>query len=221
MIYELRRYTLRPGTRDTMISLFEREFLETQDMTGMEVVGQFRDPDAPDTFVWMRKFRDMEARRQALTDFYSGPAWKEHRDAARATMIDTDDVLLLRPVLVAPFSEPTSAPPRPPAGATELPRSRYVATVHHVTDGYREHFARTVAPALAAAGVALVACFETEHAENTYPALPVREGENVFVWFARFDSATGYRDLADLTALHATPPSLRLRLEPTARSRVR
>jgi hypothetical protein len=26
----------------------------------------------------------------------------------------------------------------------------------------------------------------SEHSENTFPALPVRQGENVFVWFARF-----------------------------------
>jgi hypothetical protein len=26
----------------------------------------------------------------------------------------------------------------------------------------------------------------SEQSENTFPALPVRQGENVFVWFARF-----------------------------------
>src|SRR5687767_11335813 len=97
MIYELRRYTLRPGTRETLIKLFEREFVETQESAGMDVVGHFRDLDAPDTFPWLRAFADMDSRRAALSAFYGGPAWKAHRDTANATMVDSDDVLLLRP----------------------------------------------------------------------------------------------------------------------------
>ena len=32
-----------------------------------------------------------------LAAFYDGPVWRAHRDEANATMIDSDDVLLLRP----------------------------------------------------------------------------------------------------------------------------
>jgi hypothetical protein len=40
----------------------------------------------------------------------------------------------------------------------------------------------------------------TEYSENTFPALPVREGENVFVWFARFNDPAAYeRHIAALT----------------------
>ena len=48
-------------------------------------------------FVWLRGFDGMEARKDALTAFYDGPVWAAHRDAANATMIDSDDVLLLKP----------------------------------------------------------------------------------------------------------------------------
>ena len=41
----------------------------------MTVIGQFRDLDNPDSFVWLRGFADMEARKRALTGFYSGPVW--------------------------------------------------------------------------------------------------------------------------------------------------
>ncbi|TIS38182.1 MAG: NIPSNAP family protein, partial [Mesorhizobium sp.] len=96
-IVELRQYTLKPGDRETLIALFDREFIESQEAVGMTVIGQFRDLDRPDMFVWLRGFADMEARRKALTAFYEGPVWAEHRDAANATMIDSDDVLLLKP----------------------------------------------------------------------------------------------------------------------------
>ncbi|MET8866956.1 NIPSNAP family protein [Nonomuraea sp. NPDC004580] len=217
MIYELRRYRMRPGRRDTLISLFEREFVEGQEAAGMRVPGSFREAGEPDTFPWLRAFPSMEERRASLESFYGGPVWQAHRDAANATLDDSDDVLLLRPAgPEPPLSE------RPPAGATGLPPALYVATVHHVGAGFAGFFAREVAPVLAEAGVPVVACFESEHAENTYPRLPVRTGVNVFVWFARFDSPEKEQE-ADLPMItpYLTAPSLRLGLHPTARSTMR
>src|SRR5512147_1900401 len=95
-IVELRQYTLHPGKRDALIELFDREFVETQEAVGIQVIGQFRNLDDPDQFVWLRGFNDMSARAQSLAAFYGGPVWKAHRDAANATMIDSDNVLLLR-----------------------------------------------------------------------------------------------------------------------------
>jgi NIPSNAP. len=59
--------------------------------------GQFADADDADRFVWLRGFADMAARARALAAFYDGPVWRAHREEANATMIDSDDVLLLRP----------------------------------------------------------------------------------------------------------------------------
>jgi hypothetical protein len=82
-IVELRQYTLHPGQRDVLIDLFDREFVESQEALGMKIIGQFRDLDNPNRFVWLRGFRDMPSRAQALKDFYGGPVWKAHREAAR------------------------------------------------------------------------------------------------------------------------------------------
>lgn len=213
MIYELRRYTLHPGRRDTLITLFEREFVESQEAAGMRVVGTFREPDAPDMFTWLRAFPDMETRRAALEAFYDGPVWKAHRDAANATLIDSDDVLLLHP----------AGPPLPTVErAAEPSAALYVATIYHVEDGFPAFFSGQVAPVLAEAGVPPVGCLESEHAENTFPRLPVRTGENVFVWFARFDRPEDERRV-DLPMLEGrlTAPPVRLRLRPTARSSMR
>lgn len=107
-IVELRQYTLRPGARDTLIELFEREFVTGQEAVGITVGGRFRDLDDPDRFVWLRSFPDMDGRARALRAFYHGPVWQGHREAANATMLDSDDVLLLR----GPgFSAPDGAGP--------------------------------------------------------------------------------------------------------------
>ncbi|HEX9414313.1 MAG TPA: NIPSNAP family protein [Ktedonobacterales bacterium] len=63
-ICELRRYALKPGARATLIELFDREFVETQEAEGMRIFGQFRDLDAPDSFVWLRGFSDMVTRKR-------------------------------------------------------------------------------------------------------------------------------------------------------------
>ncbi|GIH27864.1 NIPSNAP family containing protein [Acrocarpospora phusangensis] len=228
-IVELRQYTLHPGQRDVLIDLFDREFVETQEATGMTILGQFRDVDDPDRFVWLRGFDDMESRAEALGRFYGGPVWREHRARANATMIDSDDVLLLRPVLEdSGFPAPTV--PRPPIGDPE-PSSLVLATICHREKPFDDFFDQRVRPLLADAGAVPLACLTTEYAANTFPALPVRTGENVFVWFTRFadeaqlgdhlrrlDGSPRWRDDV-LPELSAAPRQLRL--APTARSSLR
>src|SRR4029453_8611733 len=94
-VIELRQYTLQPGQRETLVDLFERHFIESQEDAGMTLVGQFRDRGRDDRFVWIRGFPNMQLRHQALERFYGGPVWAAHRTAANNTMLDTDDVLLL------------------------------------------------------------------------------------------------------------------------------
>lgn len=105
-VLELRRYTLHPGRRDELITLFEREFVEPQEEAGAHLFGLFRSSASADEFVWLRGFQSLAARADALSEFYSGPAWKAHRSAANATMIDSDNVLLLRPVVRGLASPP-------------------------------------------------------------------------------------------------------------------
>jgi hypothetical protein len=119
---ELRQYTLHPGKHDVLIELFDREFIEPQEALGIKVIGQFRDLDHPDRFVWLRGFHDMTSRAKALSDFYGGPVWKAHQEAANATMIDSDNVLLLRPALrTSGFSLENMR--RPPRGSDEVRRA--------------------------------------------------------------------------------------------------
>lgn len=113
-IVELRQYTLHSQQREVLIDLFDREFVATQEVQGMRVLGQFRDLDRPDQFVWLRGFADMPARHRALEGFYGGPMWAAHRHAANATMTDSDNVHLLRPAWPgATVALPQHARPQP------------------------------------------------------------------------------------------------------------
>ena len=73
----------------------------------------------------------------------------------------------------------------------------------------------------AEAGALGLAVFVTEDATNTYPALPVREGECVMVTFAPVaDPATPFPALPRDLAQHLAALPKTLRLLPTARSRL-
>ncbi len=239
-VVELRQYTLHQGQRDVLIELFDREFVESQEALGITLIGQFRDLDDPDRFVWLRGFADMAARSEALPAFYGGPAWRAHREQANATMVDSDNVLLLRPSS-GEAGFPAPGGPRPPAGHASPagPQSVILATLYYrdrpFDAAFSEFFDRSVRPALTAAGAAPLACLQTKYAENNFPALPVRTGEHVFAWFTRF---AGPAEAGDhLRTLERTPawadevrPALsaaisgepqRLRLTPTARSLLR
>jgi hypothetical protein len=190
-VVELRQYTLRPGQRDVLIDLFDREFVESQEAAGMAIVGQFCDLGDPDRFVWIRGFDSMPSRARALASFYGGPAWKAHSARANATMIDSDNVLLLRPV-TAHSGFPAPAGARLPAGHAPAAPSHILVTIYYrdrpFDQAFADFFDRQARPALTRTGAVPLACLQTEHAENTFPALPVRTGENVFVWLARFAS---------------------------------
>jgi NIPSNAP len=230
-VVELRQYTLYGGQRDTLIELFEREFVIPQERLGLRLLGQFRDLDDPDRFVWLRGFASWEERPQALCAFYTGEAWKAHREAANATMIDSDNVLLLRP---ARASSGFAAAER-----DQRPAGIITASIFYLgktsTEAFAAFFAQTMRPRLESLGASVLAELVTETRPNNFPALPVREADPVFVWFGRFDSheaqqafserlrrESGWRDAAPPELLPAvTRKPEFLRLAPTPLSALR
>lgn len=229
-LVELRQYTLHPQQRDVLIELFDREFVETQEAAGMRVIGQFRDLDDADRFVWLRGFADMAARPAPLQAFYGGPVWAAHRDAANATMVDSDNVLLLRPAW------PTSglrgrAEDRAAPGTALPPRGALHTTVfalgepaaHELIDLVR----RRIAGVVRTAGAVAQGWYVTEPAANNFVRLPVREGEPVLVGLALFSDAAALhafaqgawpREVLPALARWLRGPPQSMRLAPTARS---
>jgi heme-degrading monooxygenase HmoA len=237
-VVELRQYTLKPGQRDTLIDIFDGRLIEGQEDAGMTIIGQFRDLDRPDMFVWMRGFDGMDARKNALAAFYGGPVWAAHSHAANATMIDSDDVLLLKPAWpgagfdLAGARRAGQATDEKPIQNKPLP-GIVVIEIHHMQPGTETDFARRfeveMRPLMTAQGARLLAAFVTEHAENSFPRLPVRADENVFISVTGFDSAEAHaRYKAALAASPAsqatqfglTKPTETLRLSPTSQSLV-
>lgn len=232
-VVELRQYTLRPGQREVLIDLFDREFVETQEAVGMAVMGQFREPAAPDRFVWLRGFADMASRAKGLADFYGGPVWQQHRHVANATMIDSDNVFLLRPAW--PGAGLPMRGRRRPVGAVRMARPGVVdLSVFQLREPASPDLLRFIrdvmAPCLQRAGARSQGWYITEDTPNNFPRLPVREGEIVLVGIAVFDDEAAYevfvdsgawvREVQPELAKWLVRPTRTHRLIPTARSAI-
>jgi NIPSNAP len=223
-ILELRRYVLHPGQREVMIELFDRCFVESQEELGIRVVGQFRVRGQPDVFAWIRGFPDMTARARSLEAFYGeSDAWRRNRDAANATMIEFDNVLLLKPAgrgngfSLNPADRP--GPDAPEAeggmiGAEIYPSDRPVS--EEVVTEYESE----VIPTRRRSGIVPLALLVTEPSVNTFPRLPVREGEHVFVSFSACPGGAARMTAPRFAAAGLGEPQM-LELEPTRRSLLR
>lgn len=231
-VIELRQYKIMPGKRDAMIALFDRLFVESQEQLGATIVGQFRDLDDPNRFVWIRGFPDMEKRGEILPAFYYGPVWQAHRDEANPLLDDNDNVLLLRPA-AADLALPAPTGTRPEPGVKRRADDVIVATVQYLwktpDTGFTAWFHDHLAPALRKAGLPVLGGYVPEEAVNNFPRLPVREHEKVFVWFTRaadraaYDRAVATLDTASRAALadFEERPAQVLTLSPTDRSLLR
>ena len=156
-ILELRQYTLHGGQRDVLIGLFEGNFIESQDALDGFILGAFRDLDDPDRFVWLRGFKDMVTRGVMEPQFYlREPAWRTHREAANATMLDSDNVLLLHAVGEG-LGKQTSRPPRPGLMRVDIRQLRDVDPA-----AFTRFFDAELAPRIAASGGRILARYVSE-----------------------------------------------------------
>ena len=228
-VFELRQYTLHEGKRDTLISMFESNFIEPQNALGANIYGVFRDLDDPDRFVWIRGFSSMAARPKTLGDFYGGPAWQSLRNEANKTMVDSDNVLLLKPL--TPNDGLVLHPP------TDSKSDGVVsAMIYYVGDVDAEKFGvfynSDILPKLKTLNAHVIAQFVSEESPNNFPKLPVREKDRVFIWLGqwknvaeldafldRYKRLSGLRDSAPEALLPAfmRKPEI-LRLKPAQRS---
>jgi hypothetical protein len=176
MIVDLRDYTVRADARDRLIERCEQALFPEQERLGARFVGTFRDADDPTRVVWLRAMPDLATRLRVLTAFYVDGMWLQHRDEVNGWLVDTDDVLLVRPV----------SEWMPPADGPAI--VGMFACVRKHPSGAADARARepSLAAAITAAGGRPLVTFATDPADNNFPRHPIRVGEHGRVWFATF-----------------------------------
>lgn len=230
-VIELRRYTLVPGAAGRFSRYFETWFPEAFQQLGAFALGHFVESGSDDRFTWLRAYPDMATRKAANTAFYDGPVWREHKAALNACIVDSGNVLLLRPLHAGSAipALPAVDPVAEPRGAAGLA----VLQLFPVREGALAQLAQAAEPWFACyggRGVAEAGILATLDEANNFPRHPVRSDGDYLVWLgilrdrAALDGLDGVLR-ASAAALEASgllraAPELVV-LEPGQRSRLR
>jgi hypothetical protein len=229
---EFRRYIIKPGEREHFAQYFESYFPEAFQQLGAIAAGSFLERKNQSGFTWIRGFHTIDNRAVANAEFYYGSVWKEHKKTLNDLMIDSDNVMLLRPlnpergVPILPAVDPVTEP----NGAQGI----VVAQIFAVNANSVEAFAKEAETAFAsyrAAGAREAGVLVTLDVINNFPQLPIRTDGPYLVWLGILpDNQTlenqftplVERSLQSLSAaglLRGTPELVVL--DPTHRSRLR
>jgi hypothetical protein len=231
-VVELRRYTIKEGERDRFARDFEAFFPEAIQQTGAIVAGEFLERDRSSAFTWIRGFRDMDERAKSNAALYYGAVWKEHRVLMNSLMLDSDDVLLLKPL--APGRGVPILPAVDPVREAQGARGIVVAQIFRIQPDGVDAFVRQAAPAFTAyraTGAREAGVLVTLDAKNNFPQLPIRSDGPYLVWLGILQDEqilkTSFRPLAQrlsqalaATGLLQGAPELVV-LDPAQRSRLR
>jgi hypothetical protein len=151
-------------------------------------------------------------------------------------MVDSDNVLLLKPVRPeTAFAVSDRA--RRSIGAPGNGAGLVVGSIVYLRPTrpgkFEDFFEHEVRPQLQKSGASIVAELVSDHSANNFPQLPLRDSDNVFVWFMVFKDAAAYEELRHTLAdspqwqevvgklsLWTFQPIETLRLQPTARSKL-
>jgi len=231
-VIEFRRYTVKEGEREHFAEYFESYFPEAFQQMGAIAFGQFFERKNPVGFTWMRGFKNTDARAVINAGFYYGPLWREHAFTMNSLMVDSNNVLLLRPlnpergVAVLPAVDPVTES----KGAQGVVVAQIFAVKANSVDAFAQQAEATFA-GYRAAGAREAGVLVTLDAPNNFPQLPVRTDGPYLVWLGVVKDnqtlETQFTPLAErssqslsTTGLLRGAPELVI-LDPTSRSRLR
>ena len=230
-VVELRRYAIRPGERERFARCFDGYFPEAFQQLGAIVFGQFLERANESWFTWLRGFPSLDARAEINGEFYDGGLWKEHAAQTNQRILDSDNVLLLRPL--GP-GRGLSVLPVVDLGADVAGAAGVVVLqIFAIKPGEEAELERSAEEAFAAykaAGAHEAAVLVTLDVPNNFPRLPIRGDGPYLVWVGVAKDDSMLERLAPLFERSARSPGTlgHLRgapelvlLDPTRRSRLR
>jgi hypothetical protein len=230
-VVELRRYAVAAGSARNFSRAFETWFPEAFQQLGAMVLGHFFERGPVERFTWLRGYPSMAARLAVNTAFYDGPVWREHKAVLNRWILDSDNVLLLRP-LHAGSGIPVIASVDPVAEADGA-GGIAVLQIFPVKEGALAQCAAAAEPwfeSYHGSGVTEAGILATLDEANNFPRHPVRTDGTFLVWMGVLRDqqaldllqpafAAGSAAL-DQSGLLAGAPEL-LVLDPGQRSRLR
>jgi hypothetical protein len=230
-VVEFRRYTTKPGERQRFAQYFDSFFPEAFEQLGAIAFGEFCERNKSDGFTWLRGFHTKYDRAIVNGAFYYGPLWREHSKRINDLLVDSDNVLLLRPL--RPETGIPVLPAVDPVKEKGGPQGVVVALVFAAKPGHVDELATRAEGLFAryrAAGVREAGVLVTADIPNNFPQLPIRTDGPYLVWLGIVRDEKSLR--GELNSLfEQTLPTLGTEflrsspeivvLDPTNRSRLR
>ncbi len=94
--YELRQYFVRPGKMDEWVKIMEEEIIPFQVSKGMVIVGSWFDEQAPEHYIWLRRFESEEERERLYEAVYQDDTWKNTLSPRVGDLIDREQIKVTR-----------------------------------------------------------------------------------------------------------------------------
>jgi hypothetical protein len=181
-VIELRNYLLKPNVREKFANYFAENFVDSQNILGGNVLGQFYVTDKPDNFFWVRGFENMQTRSSFLNEFYYGDVWKKCGNDANEMMIDSDNVYLLKPM-----------------SESQIFRKQPFMKIdfYFAADGKRAELVKALEtkPGIETTDGSQTSIWLSELTENDFPRLPAFQNENLVVLITGYEHrSTDFRD---------------------------
>ena len=96
MFFELRKYRVKSGKRETFVRWMEEEIIPFQISKGMVVVGSFVSQDDDDLFVWIRRFQNDEERERLGKEVYQSDYWQNEVNPRIDEFLIRDEMVVTR-----------------------------------------------------------------------------------------------------------------------------
>ena len=101
-VVEIRTYTLKAGLSGHFHQFMQEQALPLLCAAGMDVVAARPSLHAPDSYLLMRAYQDLDQRRRSQDDFYGSAAWLQGPceaimaciDNYTSAVIEADDALI-------------------------------------------------------------------------------------------------------------------------------
>lgn len=195
-VIELRNYLLRPGKRDSFIIGFEDKILDTLNVRGNYVLGQYRLKGAEDNFLWIRGFNDMPSRMNALKSFYSCKYWEEVVWIPKAYLLNYTNVNLLKPLIFTDKNQNRSSDF--PSDWFGKPKGIAVVDYYYATNGWLDKLVEFIKtkydPVIRASNVENISYWISEQAINDYVDLPAYQDKNLLVTISFYENEKAYEN---------------------------
>ncbi len=96
MLFELREYRTKPGQRENWVKFMEEKIIPFQISKGMVVLGSFVGEEEDDLYIWIRRFKDEEERKQLYDAVYQSDYWKNEISPYVPEMMDREKIKVIR-----------------------------------------------------------------------------------------------------------------------------